>query len=316
MAPRLLADRVMRRLPWLAALALGCGKVLGVEPVTLRDADHAGDAGVEAATDAADGALDAPEIDAATDAEAAPPVDLCEPDDPVGVVGATYGATVLADAPLGYWPLDEEPGADEAKDLSGHGHPATAFGTIHFGEAGALARAGTSGARTDGFSYLSVGRSFDVGPNKSFTVEAWIKPAQLDGLYRFAWGNERLEPPSKRQGISLYLRSTETNYIRMHNGAPEGNAGTGPLVLGKFHHVVVRYDGPARLSSLVVDGKLAAENADFGPSDVTSSAPFTFGATGAVGGSPFEGTLDELAIYDHVVPCGRLRAHLAAAKLP
>lgn len=316
MAPRLLRSPDMRLPPWLVVLALGCGKVLGVEPVTLRDADVAVDGAPEAGADAADAGDAAATDGETTDVDAAPPVDPCEPDAPTGVVGATYGATVLADAPLGYWPLDEPPGAGEAADASGRGHPAVAFGTIHFGEPGALARKGAAAARTEGFSYLSVGRSFDVGPNESFTVEAWIKPAQLDDLYRFAWGNERVEPPSKRQGIHLYLRSTETNYIRMHNGAPEGNAGTGPLILDRFHHVVVRYDGPARTSSLVIDGKLAAENADFGPSDVTSSAPFTFGATGAVGGSPFEGTLDELAIYDHVVPCSRLRAHLAAAKLP
>ncbi len=313
MAPRLLGEPSMRWWPSLLFLVLGCGKVLGVEPVTLRDASSVEDLGAEIGDAPPD---TRPADDGAEDSEAPSPIDTCDPDTPAGAVGATYGATVLADAPLGYWPLDEAPGAEQGEDLSGHGHPAVAFGTVHFGESGALAKAGAGAARTEGFSYLSVGRTFDVGPAKSFTVEAFIKPAQLDELYRFPWGNERLEPPSKRQGIHLYLRSTETNYIRMHNGAPVGNAGTGPLTLGKFHHVVVRYDGPARLSSLIVDGKLAAENGDLGPGDVSSSAPFTFGADGAVGGSPFEGTLDELAIYDHVVPCSRLRAHLAAAKLP
>jgi len=296
---------------WLLGVLLGCGRVLGVEAVTLRDGDPNSDVGLEIKPPIDTGpASDDGPLDVADALEA------CEPGEPIGVVGATYGATVLADAPLGYWPLDEAPGADEGADLSGHGHPALALGTIYFGEVGALARAANGAARTDGFSYLSVGKSFDVGPYRSFTVEAWVKPSQLDAQFRFVWGNEKLEPASKRQGIELYLRSTETNFIRTHDGAPAGNASSGPLVVGVFHHLVVRYDGVRRVSSLLVDGKLASENADFGPSDVTSSAPFTFGADGALGGSPFEGTLDELAIYDHVLPCARVRAHLAAAKLP
>lgn len=293
---------------------LGCGRVLGVEAVTLRDGDPNGDVGAETTPSRDTGPTSDTDDDGLADVADA--LEACEPGEPIGVVGATYGATVLADAPLGYWPLDEAPGADEGADLSGHGHPALALGTIHFGEAGALAHAANGAARTDGFSYLSVGKSFDVGPNRSFTVEAWVKPSQLDDRFRFVWGNEKLEPSSKRQGIELYLRSTETNFIRTHNGAPAGNASSGPLVVGVFHHLVVRYDGVRRVSSLLVDGKLASENGDFGPSDVTSSAPFTFGADGALGGSPFEGTLDELAIYDHVLPCARVRAHLAAAKLP
>jgi len=269
-------------------------------------------------SDAADdAATDGKEHDASDAKDANPfetePLDDCSPSADAGAISASHRDTVLADAPVGYWPLDDAIDAKWARDLGKGAHDATAVGKIAFGVAGAFPSFGNTAARFDGSSYLEVGPFFDFGAS-SFTIEVWVKPSVLDSSYRFVLGKEQFG--SKRQGYELYLRDTETNFLRWTSGAPSGQAKSAPLEVGKWFHLVVRYDAPSRTSSMLVDGLRVSANPDFGAaSEISNGASFTFGSAASIGGAPLEGAvLDELAVYDYVLPCARVKAHFASAR--
>ncbi len=257
---------------------------------------------------------DAPSADSADveTAESTDPFDDCSPSVDAGVGGLAYRATVLADAPVAYWPLDDAAGSAIVGDLMKGAHHATVIGKPAFGVAGAFGGDGNVAMRFDAASYLDVGPTLEF--TSSFTLEAWVRPAKIDAEYRFVLGKERFG--AARQGFELYFTEAETSFLRWTAGKPSGQAKTGFLEVGRWVHLVVRYDAAKRVSSLIVDGVRHSSNPDFGgSSDVSSSGSFTWGAASSIGGNPLDGAvLDELAVYDRVLPCARAKAHFLAAK--
>ncbi len=79
---------------------------------------------------------------------------------------------VLADKPLGYWPLDEPAYARRFLDRSGNGFHGTAMGTVNAGQDGPLPGRSRS-VELDGRGYIDVGRQDRFALANGFTVEAW-----------------------------------------------------------------------------------------------------------------------------------------------
>ncbi len=285
------------------ACLVSCGRIIGIDEVSRR-----GDGSISTDVDAGDeGVSDtAPEV---------PPPAECET---IGTLGDSYADTVMADLPVGYWPLEDAMGSKMAQDVSGSAHHATVLGSVVFREPGAFATGVNFAARLDGLSALKVGKTFDFG-KASFTIEAWVRPLTLDAGFRYVFGKDGERPgstPPVRQGYQLYIRSVDVNFIRYTNGIPSGNAAGEPLVAKEWTHVVARYDADTGTSSLFLDGERVARNANFGPdSDTTSTAGFAWGNTDKLWATAFDGgSLDELAVYDKALPCARVKAHYAAAK--
>ena len=86
---------------------------------------------------------------------------------------AAYVKAVLADKPLGYWPLNEPAGARKFVDRSGNSFHGYAMSKVMAGERGPLA--GNSRAvALDGNGYIDVGRHDEFALKNDFSVEAWI----------------------------------------------------------------------------------------------------------------------------------------------
>ena len=84
---------------------------------------------------------------------------------------AAYIQAVLADRPMGYWPLNEPAGSRKFVDHSGHGVHGYAMNKVQAGQPGPI-----SGARAielDGGGYIDLGYHPEFAMKNDFTVEAW-----------------------------------------------------------------------------------------------------------------------------------------------
>jgi hypothetical protein len=218
-----------------------------------------------------------------------------------------YAQAVLADDPVAYWRLDEASG-EVARDFSGHGNDATYIGGVHAGTAGAIAGDPDTAATFDGATgYLDAGDRFAFAGSQPFSVEAWVRPASMQG-YGGIFSREDTAggPPSEGylgfvspgDGVYGFQRLdgnslTSVNSMSVANGA-------------HYDHVVATYDG--NVMTLYVNGVAEAmETASFPIAGATHD--FVVGAE--VGGAEdfFEGALDEVAVYEHVLSANRVSAH-------
>ena len=86
---------------------------------------------------------------------------------------AAYINAVLADKPLGYWPLNEPANARQFLDRSGNGFHGYAMNKVMAGQPGPLP--GNSRAvALDGDGNIDIGRHDEFALVNDFTVEAWV----------------------------------------------------------------------------------------------------------------------------------------------
>ncbi len=85
-----------------------------------------------------------------------------------------YRKIVLADEPLGYWPLSEPAGSRKFTDLSGNGFHGYAMNKVSAGLPGPLGNNSRS-LELDGISgYVDIGRHDEFALANNLTVESWL----------------------------------------------------------------------------------------------------------------------------------------------
>ncbi len=216
------------------------------------------------------------------------------------VPASGYSDEVLVDGPRGYWRLGESVGPT-AFDQTG-AHPGVYENGPSLGQSGAVGDA-DSAVRFDGVNdQLRVADGGGSDSASAFSIETWIKPAQLPSytatisrrdvqhLLRLRYDGA-LELRVWRNGSSTVLRTAK-----------------GLISTGAWYHVVVTYDG----SQLTIwrDGTAAATRAIAAPLGV-STKPLYLASSG--GYDWFNGTLDEFALYDTALTPARIAAHLNRA---
>lgn len=221
-----------------------------------------------------------------------------------------YATAVQAFNPAGYWRLNEtqQPtGQGIATNLGSLG--ASANGTYQGVPAwvsGALPGNSNQAATISG-DYVQVPYINALSLDAPFTIEAWLKPAAVQTTGNFACALACGEFASPRSGWLIYQSSTGWN-LRMYNQngittslSIEG--GTVP-VAGTWYHVAAVYDGST--ATIYVNG--------VGVSGVpTGFVPNVDGAlTLGIRSDqtfPFNGTMDEVAIYGSVLSAATVLGH-------
>jgi prepilin-type N-terminal cleavage/methylation domain-containing protein len=190
---------------------------------------------------------------------------------------------------LGYWNFDEG-GGSIAMDVSGNGNNGTWSGT----------QAGTSGYYSAGKvgswagffngsnDYVITTNNINVG--SSFSIVVWVNPnSGMAGGDRIAETN---------YGTGFYLGTTGTGYQLIVDDPASGTCSGGTLTPNAWQQVVGVYNGS--VGSLYVNGSLAIGNCT-GFSSPTSSLPLYIGSKHGGGANFWEGSIDDLRIYNRAL---------------
>jgi Concanavalin A-like lectin/glucanases superfamily len=235
-------------------------------------------------------------------------VDLAESD---------YIGLVKADSPFAYWPLNDVQGSsihDEVGTVTGSpvggvsavtGNPFSASGTTTRFDGNAT-RVQPSG--------LCTGVSFDgkrLQPTGSFSVEAWVKTSDPNGvIFR-----------QRFYGYLLWVTGGQASFETNLGSTGYRNIATGSAVVanGEWHHLVGVHQplSTGARSLLYVDGELAATAtapASAGPAVLYDSEPdpAALGRDASACDSrltSLKGNLSHVALYPTALSPARVRAH-------
>jgi hypothetical protein len=147
--------------------------------------------------------------------------------------------------------------------------------------------------------------SLDV--TSAFTVEAWIKPSLLPAAGSFE------SVVTKPESYSLQFNGPLLEFTIMQNGVRQRlQAPAGSVQAGQIYHVVATYDGTTR--RLYLNGAQVASSALAGGPTVTPSDLY-MGTWDGVGEN-FDGTIDEVALYNSALSTSAVSAHYTASFPP
>ncbi len=274
-------------------VALGVPAAMAVVACSLMDLSDFSSGGT---VDAAEAGTNEPPSSDAT----APSSDA--PADGDGVDSDAYGAEVRADQPVTWYRFEEPAGSVVARDEMGARDATLTQGKFVFGAEGIVRR----GLVADGTGVLELGDSFDFPGKSAFTVELWVKSAATGSDQRLV--NKRGGTPPR--GYIFYLDDNASPHFEYWGEGLSLSAwGDGPLPAA-FAHVVltVTYADGKGNAKLWIDAAPQAK----GGFDSLGDAPDTTFPLELL--ERFQGTVDELAIYDKALPPARIAAHYQAAK--
>lgn len=222
----------------------------------------------------------------------------------------SYRAAVLADRPLAYLRFGESSGAI-ASDETGNGNTAAVSGTVAWGVPGALAGDKDTAVRLDGkTSVIDLGGKIDFSGTSPFSLEIWLDVATADSSYRFLVVKDD-RPASGREEWGVVLHNVDGLYFERYVAGGGRSAGTPAApYLGRWVYTVATYDG-SRLN-FFVEGVSVDSGPDPRP-QLAKNVPLQVGS-GFPNGGVIDGSIDELAIYDHALSPERIKAHFDAAR--
>ncbi len=222
-----------------------------------------------------------------------------------------YQAAVLASGPYAYWPLNETTGT-VAADISGSGLNGTYYGLVTLNQPGPLSASSNhavlfGGSGTVAKVTMATSAVWNRSNGQAFSVETWIKPNWTGG-YRDIIVNRGT---SGTYNWILYQHATDGS-LQLHGAAQNKSTFIPPN--GVWSHVVATVD-TSSVSRLYVNGVLVQTVAGYafgaspgsvvhignGPSDVNE---------------PFNGSMDDVALYNKTLSQAEISAHYAARTQP
>jgi hypothetical protein len=230
----------------------------------------------------------------------APPSATC-------AIGALAVNPVLFDHPAAYWRLGDPTSTAVAADTVGTSPGA--YSGVSLETAGAVP--GDPAATFSGSGVVSIPAATALDLSTALSIEAWVKPAAAGsngGIFeKTIGGNVNTQ----------YLLLMEGGYIEWRGKQAAGTyvtAGGGLLQAGTWSHVVGTYDGS--MLRLYVNGAQVGSVA--AATLATGSGPAFIGRLGAEGSNPgilpFNGVIDEVAVYSGALTPTRVLAHYTNAQ--
>jgi hypothetical protein len=212
-----------------------------------------------------------------------------------------YGAAVFADGPIAYWRLDDAPPKGSSANALAHDssmgcqHDAAYTGDV-YSTSGPIS--GHSGAYFDGNSFVDAMNSLSFDGQSTFSLEAWVKPADVNVYAGIVSCNDG-KPPD--EGYLMFLvpvsdaGASGFGFQRI-DGMNVGSVATASSVsTSAFTYVVATYDG-ANIYVYVNAGTPAYKgNVTFSLAGAMNS--LVIGAEEGGQANWFEGSIAEVAIY-------------------
>jgi hypothetical protein len=255
---------------------------------------------------------------------------------PVTVPLYGYAKVVVADGPVAYWQLDEPNGSTVAVDSVGSfdGSYAPGAGSFTFDVPTGIPHSTNGAVGIANGATVSIPYAIEINPPDAFTVEGWFQPSSLA-----ANGNDYRTPLSS---ISNPYGAGPTGWLVYQTGGnnwswwPYNGFWTGvqltdydPIVAGQWYYLVLVYDGTtftfyvngvAKASGPdtgfvqngnVPDGGAASYNWNYNttPGLPPGSFPTVLGWRSDSGFNPFEGNVDDVAVYNKALSLQQIQNH-------
>ncbi|HWB07289.1 MAG TPA: LamG-like jellyroll fold domain-containing protein [Verrucomicrobiales bacterium] len=181
------------------------------------------------------------------------------------------------------------------------------------GAGGSVGAVHCNNAGADGVN-IGSGLSFTTG----LTISAWIKPlwtgnsGDYDEIIRKEDGNNRIlfsfqndannpgaSPPVAAGPVLSFGLNTAGTYreLDMPLDGASGRPTLAALKDGSFHHVAVTYDAATGVKAMYVDGTLRFSTIHSGNISSGGGAAAVIGNTSTGGGEPFNGDIDDVALF-------------------
>ena len=214
---------------------------------------------------------------------------------------SSYSSSLLNLNPLSYWRLGEAAGTT-ATDLGTAGNDGIYSGAVTLGTGSALTNDTDTSVEFDGLiGHVDVG-NFNVA-GSGITLTAWINSDDYDLL------EQRII--SKASGTAIvdhtWMLSTidvggeERLRFRLEAGGVTDTliASSGALTEGQWHHTTATYDAAMGVMTLYLDGvEVGSMIHSVGGAVATNAKNISIGANPDDEYRPFDGRIDEVAIFD------------------
>lgn len=216
-----------------------------------------------------------------------------------------YRAAVLADQPVGYWRLGEKSGT-VAKDEMGL-HDGTYVGAVTFGITAKIFADGDTAITLDGKTgEVVIGDAFGFPGKTTFSIESWVSVPTLPDTLQFVAAKFDADAGSGWY-VAHNLNFAGLGFGVMNNGL--WSDWTIPITPNTWVHHVGTYSEQGLC--VYINGS-EVHCFEPGNTPAASAAPLVFGGLGSTAQFHLKGSLDEVAIYDHVLSAERVKAHYDA----
>ncbi|MBE0544749.1 MAG: hypothetical protein IH623_25710 [Verrucomicrobia bacterium] len=229
-----------------------------------------------------------------------------------------YAKVVMADDPVAFWRLDEAEGSFTAVDAAGSfdGTYTPGNGAVTYATTTGIPMESNPAVGVTGGARVSIPWALELSPRGPFTTEAWFKPATLaaDSLdYRTVFSSLGAGPGgSGPNGWLLYQQPNNTfAWVLFNQGWLSSFMGDPISVIqaNTWYHMALTYDGS--LFRIYVNGQLTATQA-YAAFIPNQDGAINLGWRSDNGWNPFDGTLDDVAIYNKALTLEQVQAHYMA----
>lgn len=231
----------------------------------------------------------------------------------------SYAQTILADNPLAYFRLEEQLGEGTAVDSSSTGAYA---GTYVYSMDGLYPKMGQPGIDTNSVyfrtytdeagsaetSYVEIPYSEQLNPSGAFSAECWVRAMSISDTGTRAPFGSFEGWVTDAPGWFFYQTMNDPGNPSKWAWIMKGGGiwlVSAPLNIGEWYYLAASYDGTK--VTFYVNGTVA------GSADVPGYVPTTTKSTfiGAIptGNWPFDGNVDEAAIYGTALTADQIQRH-------
>jgi PKD repeat protein len=223
-----------------------------------------------------------------------------------------YGAAVYDSNPTLFWRMDDATGSTAAAGSAPAGGRGTYTGNPTLAVAGPPL-AGTSANTAVSFDGVDDGLYSRTQVNNplTFTTELWFQTTTTRGGKLIGFGTNQTGGSG---GYDRHVYLEPSGQLTFGAWTGQTNTITSPAAYndGKWHQVTATMGADGM--KLYVDGNLVGTNANTGAQDYAGY--WRVGGDNSWSGDPYvNATIDEVAVYDRVLPAAEVAAHFSASGL-
>jgi hypothetical protein len=240
---------------------------------------------------------------------------------PVTVPVTGYAKVVVADNPVAYWRLDESDGNGPATDAVGSfdGAFVPSAGTFTFDVADGIPDSTNPAVKLTAGATVQIPYALELNPvTGPWSFEAWVNPASQQGDFATAFSSMFVEP-GHISGWNVYQHAASAWTMNMFNGGTGGSFNSDffdiPLVIGSWYYMVIADD--LTTIRFFVNGvqRASLDRKAFGfvpngiNGDPATGGPTVLGHRGDSAFLPFDGSVDEVAVYNYALTPQQIQLH-------